>query len=509
MKATSETLADLLNLAETSAEVRDWRIAGVRVWPMLRVRWFFAILSDQYFEKSLVTGRVTSLVRYLVSVVGAWCRWIRVRWADRRAEADVSRQSDVVFVSDGVSFVNIDGRHYDRFCDPLIELLIERGVSSVMLTAGNRFLAPRHRASKFLQPAIDFAHLRGAVSGSKLISTAVLPGNQQVRDALGGSGVDHASLMPSRVAADVGRVLAVSRVFGALFDRIRPRLVFVVSYYNLDGMALALACRKRGICLVDIQHGVQGVLHPAYGRMPPAPPEGFDLVPHRFWVWSEEEFQAIAQWGGSDRQHAAVVGGNVWLDHWLRGEGRLARDADARVRELCARTSRVPRVLVTLQWGLSDAEQNDPLAALIRAAGERCVFWIRIHPVMLPERAAIERHYAQFSNAWVFVAEATDLPLYALLRHADVHLTHSSSTVIEAQLFGVRSVVMSRYGAEIYPRQISDGTARLVEGGTAELFDALLEQAGARGTVSAPADRAGPALDTLLAEAGITSSRAP
>lgn len=502
MNATSATLIDLLAAAEAREPVRDWRVGGIRVWTMLRIRWFFAIWSEQYCAEAPARGRALRMLKHAASVLGARVRCAFARLRDRSGEAALDRTCDALFFSDGVSFVNVGGRHYDRFCDPLIELLQARGLRCTLLTAGHRFLTPRHTPSHFVQPALDFAHLRGAPLGRKLAATVELPGIAPVRDTLAKVGVDHPSLDPRRMAVDVGRVIEVSRTLGRLLDQLKPKLAFVVSFYNLDGMALALACRERRIPLVDIQHGVQGELHPAYGRLPPVPAEGYELVPSRFWVWSDEEAQAIAQWAGGGRQHSALIGGNVWLDRWLAGEGQMARDADTQVRALCGRASG-KRVLVTLQWGLSEAEQLAPLMELIGTSGEEFVFWIRLHPVMLPERATIEARFAQFPRARVVVAEATDLPLYALLRHADVHLTHSSSTVIEAQLFGVRSVVMSRYGAEIYPRQIADGVARLVEGGASALHAALLEQAAGRGPVVAPADRAGPALDQLLGEAGI------
>jgi hypothetical protein len=187
----------------------------------------------------------------------------------------------------------------------------------------------------------------------------------------------------------------------------------------------------------------------------------------------------------------------------------MAQDADVHVRALRARSPGIPVALVTLQWGLSDAEQFAPLADLIRHAQGRCAFWIRLHPVMLEQRAGIAARFTALGAPNVFVDEPSDLPLYALLRHADVHLTHSSSTVIEAELFGVRSVVTSRYGAEIYPRQIDSGVALLVESDVAVCWRALQDQVSRRGAVVTQADRAGPALEGLLAEAGISAGARP
>ena len=64
---------------------------------------------------------------------------------------------------------------------------------------------------------------------------------------------------------------------------------------------------------------------------------------------------------------------------------------------------------------------------------------------MAGERAAVD--------GWLRGLPATlelpsTLPLYALLRAADVHVTYSSSTVVEAEAFGIGSVLLGRYGAE-------------------------------------------------------------
>jgi hypothetical protein len=73
------------------------------------------------------------------------------------------------------------------------------------------------------------------------------------------------------------------------------------------------------------------------------------------------------------------------------------------------------------------------------------------------------------------IATASVLPLYSLLRLADLHVTHSSSTVVEAAEFGVPSLVLSRYGLELFPEQSASGMARLVD--TADAIEAAIASA--------------------------------
>jgi hypothetical protein len=58
-----------------------------------------------------------------------------------------------------------------------------------------------------------------------------------------------------------------------------------------------------------------------------------------------------------------------------------------------------------------------------------------------------------------------------LLNQSNVHCTHSSSAVIEAELVGVPSIVWSAYGAELFDAQIRSGIASQVADGASFLAE--------------------------------------
>ena len=95
---------------------------------------------------------------------------------------------------------------------------------------------------------------------------------------------------------------------------------------------------------------------------------------------------------------------------------------------------------------------------------------------MMSEREKIRQLLKQCQSANIELDLATDLPLLALLRHADVHITHCSSTVIEAESFGVPSVITHIIGTEGFPEQIASGMA-ISAYNTAELLAAIQVQA--------------------------------
>jgi hypothetical protein len=67
------------------------------------------------------------------------------------------------------------------------------------------------------------------------------------------------------------------------------------------------------------------------------------------------------------------------------------------------------------------------------------------------------------------------LPLLSVLGAANLHVTHSSSTVIEAEQMGVSSLVWSRYGEELFVDEIQRGAVRVA--GSASTLEAVARQA--------------------------------
>jgi len=227
----------------------------------------------------------------------------------------------------------------------------------------------------------------------------------------------------------------------------------------LTNMALIAACRRLGIRSMDVQHGVQGDLHVAYGRWVAVPSSGWELLPDRFWCWSQKETLAISRWSPPTSQHhKPVVGGNLWLQLWKSGADPRFSKALEQVARLCERRSGCRKILVTLQWGISDEAYLLPLAQVIRATAGEFNWWLRLHPLMRERTHEIGQIVGALPQDAIAIREPTDLPLLALLGRVDAHLTYSSSVVLEASEFGIASVVSGEYGSALYADEIAAGT---------------------------------------------------
>ncbi len=251
-------------------------------------------------------------------------------------------------------------------------------------------------------------------------------------------------------------VRSVAEFFKRECDQAEASLGLVVGY-GIAELAFNLACAELGMRSADIQHGVQGDLHPVYARWSEVPDSGYALLPSDYLVWSEQEAATIRRWAGRvGGRHEAWVAGNQWLEKWRRSPS-LAGQYEEAVREgLRGWDGKI--VLLTLQRGMCDSEVIRQFRHLIAATGD----WrwlVRNHPMM--ERVEIDRvreGFGKLANAEI--GGVADLPLYGILPHVDVHVTLSSTVVMEAAEFGVPSVVYGTNAARRYQEYTRSGWVR-------------------------------------------------
>jgi hypothetical protein len=470
MTTSAAEILDTLNECETALPVDRWRVGGMRVWPLIRVQLGMDLFARAHVQGEPVPRTAGSpALAFVRSQLGALAN--KAAWP----------RADALFLSDGVSFVQIESGRYERFCDPMRAHLSGDGRASVLLVPGAQQPSEAH-GQVWIQPALDRIRLRNRL---RRAVRRRLPEDLEGFDQLGAllRRRASASLMDvERIRREAGLVLDYASHFRCILDRTRPRACFVVSYYWLLGYGLILACRRAGIPVADIQHGVQGEMHHAYARWARVPAEGYEVLPDVFWCWSEAECEVIRRWaipaGGA---HVPVHGGNLFLEMWRAGEPSAAGSNDALNAALTGKGGWSMVVLVTLQPGLAGPALLRLLHEAARSTGS-ALWLVRLHPAMREARPMVKQVLGGLEN--VEIDLASDLPLYALLPRTGVHVTHSSSTVLEAGAFGINSVLLSDYGVELFAAECERGVAVRATN-AAELIAALERQFRARATPEA------------------------
>jgi hypothetical protein len=454
---------DLINELEERFNVDRWTVNDLHVWPYLRIKLSFDLFSACHAGHEPARGRLSVLADHATTVLKDTARFCYASLADHQKSLWPRRHADVVLVSDGSLFRLPNGTWFDRFCDPLAEHLADHGLTSFRIDRSRGYQIPRYTPSLLIGPYLDGIRTMGVFAPPSFqASDALAREYPAFCDFLNGRWPAIRQPGLDKVRKTIRTIGMMAQLHRTLLLCISPSIVFVVSYYDTEGMALNLACSQLGLPSVDIQHGLQGDLHVAYGRWNKVPDAGYALLPSVFWCWSEDEASAISKWSSRVAgRHRPIAGGNLWLSDCREGRGAQIAEYD---RVVLARLSARPgavNILVTMQPDPVDDRTLEALLTAIQAGPPHLRWWFRIHPCMLKQRGRIRDLLAHRGVGDSNLDLATDLPLYTLLRHMDLHLTHSSSTVIEAESFGVPSIIISEYGAEFFPSQIASGWARV------------------------------------------------
>jgi hypothetical protein len=233
-----------------------------------------------------------------------------------------------------------------------------------------------------------------------------------------------------------------------ILNRCKPNLIIGA----MPKKEICLAGKALKIPVYDLQHGAITDDHPWYGerfRKNSNP----QTLPDGFLVWDECGVETLTKWTVEKRIDVIKIE-NPWFSRFLTNDpdDTLIKGA------LCSVTIKVqnkPGILLTLQWGMRPLYPKLDFNGYIVPVLEQVILgtinqynWIiRLHPVQLrsSERIAIS-HYLESKfdyemvQKWISWSEA---PLPVILKQVDLHITDSSSVVIEAGWMGIKSCILN------------------------------------------------------------------
>ena len=518
-RSNEEILARLTEL-EQQFDVDQWEHLGVHLWPLVR----YQIATENHRLAKVSPGRSDAVpagilqqklssLRPLLSMGRGLRDYLRATQITDPAHNDsMIRPANALFYSDGASITKLDDHWYDRFCDPLHSALALRNVSTLTWQPLHTYYTPRHTRSAFIQPLLDTVLIAARVE--KAVH-ARLRSAQPALDSLSDALAWLAAKAPEFNLLSIAQYLGLAqytarfaRAYTPWIKRVGPKVAFKVCYYGAEGMGFVLACRQLKIPVVDLQHGVAGAQHFAYGAWTKVPPGGYNTLPTHFWCWSEADSEAILRWNGPAFGHIPIVGGNPFLSAWVRGEASVIQRSAAVLAPLVGRTEKLKQVLWTAH-GFEDDETLQRIAKVVHESRGHIHWWIRMHPVRAHRKADFLRVLAQTEGDYN-LDEASALPVYALLRVVDAHATEVSSTTIEAAAFGVPTVLVCPSEVGLFADLVQSGWATIASE-YSSLIGAIDEQIGKRlslraHTLSKSIPQSDAATERALTSLGLTTS---
>ena len=493
---TFREFADWIRSIETEFPVTSWTIRGIPVWPTVRLSLSGTTFGAGVRAHSLEAG----LTRLGGNVARGLAAWARATVGDRRANRRPWEAADVVFLTTSAGRRPLrDGKRYDVRSGPYLELFARFGLRSLLweMSPYGDYNVPRHSPSFFVQPCL--IRLRAAAQvlplGDDKLDLEGYPSFlRRVREA--GLRFPHADIQ--RLRRDVLFLRLLADIYAGWLRRARPRLGFLANS-SLPDQAFCLACRELDIVSVEVQHGVQGDLHPSYGPWFAVPPEGWPTRARVFWNWDEPSAATINRWAMlAPDHHVAIVGGDPWREKGMETGSEWSRSTDQLIQDRMRATGAERHILVTLT-STGEAVPSE-VVDTVRAAPRTWCFWFRLHPVGQAERMKeAKRLLGPLGLDLRLVEFATETPLHALLRRMDAHLSVGQSTVVaEAAVHGVPSVATSPGAAEAYRAEAAAGL--LLTAATADDLLAALRRLLSAGRLPAEPERprAGDAMQRLL-----------
>lgn len=461
-KLTRTDIKEIINDIERKFPVDKWVINGIHIWPVIRIRLYMnlaklcVIESPDYLIRKTFINRIIKILEILKGL----CKFVFAYIGDYKKNKRIDK-ADVVFLDHGLCFTKVNNYWYDKLCGPFIDYFNKRDISCFLMTALHEYSIPRYHQSMFIQPYLDILKIKSRFfSKLKYSWNENLPNFFDFIDYLEFKNFNIQKITLPVIRKDIIMIRLIADYFKKILIKIKPSLGLVVCYYGtVVGYAFNLACREYGIHSMDIQHGVQGDLHLAYGSWSNVSERGYKLLPSLFWCWSDFEAKAIQKWcKGVSKWHKPIIGGNLWLNQWLYGNSKFVKHYDEIVSKLKKPNKNCRHILFTQNESIENKNFKNILY-VVRNSPPLWFWWIRIHPCQLKIKNKVKKILNENKISNCIVDSATNLPLYALLRNIDIHVTCFSSTVIEAEIFGVPSVIISDHGNKLFPIQISSGWA--------------------------------------------------
>jgi hypothetical protein len=441
-----------INAIEKRIDIASFHIGDFNIWPIIRLH--IGYTADSYLTKKPTRNTkelFLKAIKKFLKIPFILTLYI-YNYIFDYSKNDNFSQRDLLFITYGTSRrIKLDEGYFDTYLDPFIEVAKQTGRTFLVLETNNsKYLVPRYNKSIFITPIIDFIQLYSGFISKFKSTEKIRILLTDLNNILLELGLD---LIDSKVIENkVIFLKLLSNYFERVLLKVKPNAVFTSNFYGIE-FALIAACRNLEIPTIDVQHGSQSSIHYAYGHWENIPKNGFDLLPDIFWVWDKKYKENKICWLNKNNRHKVIVGGNpvVFLNSF---NDKALINYRISIKSILG--IRKKMILISL-----DSDQLSVLEfyiELMKSVQDDKIFWgFRFHPSTSEINKQIIRNkikpYIDY-NIDLF----SDIPLFLVLIETSIHLTETSSVVLDAINFNIPSVVVHEDSLIFYAEQIKNGS---------------------------------------------------
>lgn len=428
--------------------VDRWQINGIAVWPLIRMGLASEISA---FPQNGNKNTMSKLEMYIKKVAKVYSDRLELIVKDN-SHCQKLCQADVVVLRDmcGRNVMLPDGSIFDHNMDPLQYCLNETGytVFNFEQVGRAKIRVPRWSNSYIIDTMVVQCLIKKKIQ-KKIKPVCDIEKYDDFLKELSLHGIKINNILLDNLSSNILFISDLANSFIKKLKKIKPRIVVLTCWYDDVKMALALAAHRLNIPVVEIQHGVAAGSgrHPSYYNWTKIPNGGYALMPDYMWVWDKSDYDEMIPWATNSMR--PFIGGHPMNIIWSDTENKLSHYYQKKYEQEYGFDK--PTILVTLQWGkvypqwfidyINEHEEYNWL--------------IRLHPVVDDyERDFMKKIYLRNN---IRKDSPANFPLEILLKNVHLHVTLSSSVVLDAVPFGCHSIVMNDDGINKYGKQLESG----------------------------------------------------
>lgn len=460
---------ELVKDIEQRFPVDEWIVNGVHLWPFLRVQLAFKLDDSLNGSKNKTepdhksTRKTIDTLKKIKAKLLKPLTFLKKRYNYKLTDKKIkSKKSQALFLTYSHYRAYFLNEWYSRFTDPLIDRAAENNIETLTFEFASYvpYQNNRHKENQvielnnYLITKIELLKKSYKLDNNKLDSYSDF--QELVYNKT--TNLDKEFLNKANILDEFTRLIIIKDIFKEIIIKTQSKVVFVVNYYDIKGMAICAACDELGIPSVDIQHGIQGNIHIAYGNWSKVPKEGFKTLPSVFWNWNQSQAQYIDKWAARNIKHQTFVGGNPWNQMFKSVSSNLDNSSKSDINALKINDTNAVYILFTLQ-PMGDDLIPDFFFDIYKNSPQNWQWWFRLHPRQSLNDPIVKLLTDKYNVPLSKIKLVSEYPLNLILEHTNLHITQFSSVVLEAETFGVPSICIHPNSLDMFDEQIHNGTA--------------------------------------------------
>lgn len=454
-----EDIKNFIIHLEQKFQVNDWRYNDLQIWPLIRIWLYFHIIEEIEFSKTNSSAQKNKKNNSSTN-----SKFNHIKKAMKFVQWWFSlKKTKHLFVGAAAHRTEIDGVLYNKFYDPLIQNYKLSNFYLLEYKGEQANINHYHKSLHFLNAYSNFeSYLKIKEKIKKTTPTIQLFGYEDFLEYLKNyTSTVHFATKRSTLFLEnylKNKFHTQYQFVDILLKKIHPKNVFMLCYYFDLGMILMAIANKKNISTIEMQHGPQTNLHLAYANWSKVPKNGYDVLPRKYWCWDEESSEVLKELSKKNKLYSSFIGGNPWFYFQ-----QLKKDLPI-----------TNYILYTLQPNPVKISElfSEKIIQAIKNSDKKWL--IRFHPRQSEDEkenilAIIRKN--ELYNTETEIANSTPLPI--LLNHCLINVTHFSGTVIEAEMFGKKSILLNEIGKQSFQNKIDKATAFYIHFSDSNLSEKL------------------------------------